>query len=507
MCVVLTFGGTFLIMSCSCDNLWKSAYFALIFFVFFLNFLWGIILLGKKAVPEFQNYRKEEQYHVRTQCIIESVNVSTVNDCTYDVDEEEIHSTYPCVQVIVSYDGSVKGHLFRSTEDAKDTQHQCVAYECEKSGSIFTYVDNLTSEFGCFYNPQKPYFVYLELKEGWLVYFTFACFIIIVVSPVLVFLCCWCKLSMPKLSTMRWSNCRTYVSRRKQLRKEERLANVVSYIRNGQTNNVKKNLKSDKINTELNTNGSELSPLALAAQYGQHGVLVDLIRRGADIRYVQESTGKTILHFACENGKREIIGFCLRYHAPINALDHMKKTPLMTYVEIGLSTANAVATLKHLIKIRADVTLTDKDNYSALHYACKTTRLSNRNTKREIISVLIRAGCIFHNATSSIRNYQTYPYDDSPLCVLFYHGEFTLGSLLIEAGYDLMRDRGLPLAIPFLPRHVQDMLAEEQQSPFPLLRLCRTRIRKSLGGIRVQQKLKLLPIPKRLIQFLRLKLY
>ena len=90
---------------------------------------------------------------------------------------------------------------------------------------------------------------------------------------------------------------------------------------------------------------------------------------------------------------------------------------------------------------------------------------------------------------------------------MLYHDEFTLVTLLIEAGYDLKRDPGLSIAIPSLSRHVQEMLEEEQQSPTSLLRLCRTRIRKSVGGIRLQQKLKLLPMPERLIKYLQLKLY
>ena len=484
-------------MACSYDNLLKSLRSACIFLcVLVAFFVGGILVLGQHAVSEFQNYRKEDHHHVSTSCVMESVNVSALRDCTYD----EMHSTFTCVQVTVSYKGSVKGRLFRSSEDARDTQQQCLAYECEKSGSIYTYVNNLNSEFECFYNPERPYFVYIESKDGLLENFTFACFIIICLSPVLVFLCYWFSLSKPK-----WSTCRKYVSRSGS--RAERLGNLLTYIRQGRIDDVKKNLKRDKINTEITVDCSKISPLALAVQHGQYALMDDLFYRGANIHYIQQGTGKTILHFACENGKKEMIDFCFRDQIPINALDHMNKTPLMTYVEMGLSTDNAVKTLKHLIKLGVDVTLKDKDNYTALHYACKTRNLSNTNTKRKIISVLIRAGCVSNNATLSKRNYQNYPYNDSPLCILLYYGECTLGTLLIEAGYDLKRDPGLSIAIPSLSRHVQEMLEEEQQSPTSLLRLCRTRIRKSVGGIRLQQKLKLLPMPERLIKYLQLKLY
>ena len=484
-------------MACSCDNLLKSFRSACIFLCVLVVFLvGGIFTLGQHAVSEFQNYRKEDYNHVSTSCVMESVNVSAVRDCTYD----EIHSTFPCVQVTVSYKASVKGRLFRSSEDARDTQHQCLAYECEKSGIIYTYVNSLNSEFECFYNPEKPYFVYIESKDGRLVNFTFACFIIISLSPLLVFLCCWYKLSRPK-----WSTCRKYVSRSVERRRTKRSADLWTYIRQGRIDDVKKNLKKAKINTQIGD--SKISPLALAAQHGQYAVMVDLFRRGANIHYIQRGTEKTILHFACENGKKEIIDFCFRNHVPLNALDHMKRTPLITYVEMGLAPENAVETLNHLIKIGADVTSKDKDNYTALHYACKTINLSNTDIKRKIISVLIRAGCTSNNATLSKRNYQTYPYNDSPLCVLLYHDEFTLVTLLIEAGYDLKRDPGLSIAIPSLSRHVQEMLKEEQQSPPSLFRLCRTCVRKSVGGIRLQQKLKLLPMPERLIKYLQLKLH
>ena len=154
---------------------------------------------------------------------------------------------------------------------------------------------------------------------------------------------------------------------------------------------------------QLVGNMCKISPLALAAQHGQYAVMVDFFRRGANIHYIQRGTKKTILHFACENGKKEIIDFCFRNHVPLNALDHMKRTPLITYVEMGLAPENAVETLNHLIKIGADVTSKDKDNYTALHYACKTINLSNTDIKRKIISVLIRAGCVSNNATLSKR--------------------------------------------------------------------------------------------------------
>ena len=64
-------------------------------------------------------------------------------------------------------------------------------------------------------------------------------------------------------------------------------------------------------NTELYQNGILLSPLAIAAQCGHVEIMDYLWAIGADIYYVQNQSGGTILHFACQSGQPRAIKWCL----------------------------------------------------------------------------------------------------------------------------------------------------------------------------------------------------
>ena len=78
--------------------------------------------------------------------------------------------------VIVSYEDGNKSMInaqpFRSFRDAKHTDYKYAAYECQHSGDILTYGENLKKmdSIKCFVNPNKPHYGYTDSSadnSGW----------------------------------------------------------------------------------------------------------------------------------------------------------------------------------------------------------------------------------------------------------------------------------------------------------------------------------------------------
>ena len=66
----------------------------------------------------------------------------------------------------------------------------------------------------------------------------------------------------------------------------------------------------------------------IAALYGKLPVLQALISRGADVHKVNETNGKTLLHFAAEGGSSRVLSFLLRQEVEVNVRDKMKRYPI-----------------------------------------------------------------------------------------------------------------------------------------------------------------------------------
>ena len=153
-----------------------------------------------------------------------------------------------------------------------------------------------------------------------------------------------------------------------------------------------------------------------------------------------------------------------------------------------------------MIDAGADVNIKDIKNLTPLHLACMNKNKLNTETNYQVIALLVKSGCISHQVIRETNN----PTDHwTPFTSLLIQKEYSLCTLLIEAGYQLKKDDAL-VYVTELSSDIQTTLREEIQNPSSLLRMCRFGIRNNFQGIRVQQNLELLPLPSRLIQYLKL---
>ena len=95
--------------------------------------------------------------------------------------------------------------------------------------------------------------------------------------------------------------------------------------------------------------------LVSAAKNGHVGKMKLCVYLGANLHYVQKNTGMTIFHFASQGGDKKATQWCCRKSLSINALDSMKRSPLLNYMErMGLPTVDI---LKNLINAGAGVSI------------------------------------------------------------------------------------------------------------------------------------------------------
>ena len=137
-------------------------------------------ILGTKVIPPIHDYNTEKSDHLKSTCTLRYTNVTGTKVCSYpircpDDDEDEgpclEEGSFSCVQISVSYktlnSTVVNAELFRSFKDARETDFECSAYECEHSERIFDYKNDTENagSFKCHYNPNKPHFVYKDVAK------------------------------------------------------------------------------------------------------------------------------------------------------------------------------------------------------------------------------------------------------------------------------------------------------------------------------------------------------
>jgi len=122
------------------------------------------------------------------------------------------------------------------------------------------------------------------------------------------------------------------------------------------------------------TAGRYLSPLHLAAHYGDLAICELLVARGTGVnsklptesKLWIEPTQRTSLHHAAESGNGELVRFLVEHGAEVNAADSRGQTALLVASECA--DANAVETL---LSHGADANATDKEGRTALHHAAE----------------------------------------------------------------------------------------------------------------------------------------
>ena len=224
-----------------------------------------------------------------------------------------------------------------------------------------------------------------------------------------------------------------------------------------------------------------------------------LISISANVKYRNDAQ-QTILHNSCESANLEAVQIALRQpYIDVNARDMYQQTPLIVLAKNAKPEyvdCDRIALV--LIDSGANVNVIDRESCMALHYAIV-------NCQHVLVALLIKSGCSSNS-----------PHVDgskTPLTALFLTRDYLNLKLMIEAGAALHRDQQFQHMLTTTPITRQDVytaLQYELHNPAPLIRLCRTTIRNSLGGVCVEKRLDQLVsaegacLPNRMIQFLKL---
>lgn len=267
---------------------------------------------------------------------------------------------------------------------------------------------------------------------------------------------------------------------------------LLEAIEAGQLDKVKQLVSSGiQLNTVLHSKARQESTtiLGTAAYEGQLEILKYLVSCNVALNYQDPCMSRNALHWACMGGHCDVVEFLLRNQIDVNCQDRDNVTPI-----IRAAIAGSSLIVQELIKNGANVNQCDRLHSTALHYA-------SFHGKSQIVKQLICAGCI--------PNYPAIFGQGTPLANLFYHGDANNCRLLLKAGYSLELDS-------WIIHYQQDshmsgaretlvqFITHEYQNPSSLSRLCLHIIRKTLGGICVQEKIEQLPLPNKLVNYLQL---
>jgi ankyrin repeat protein len=125
-------------------------------------------------------------------------------------------------------------------------------------------------------------------------------------------------------------------------------------------------------------NGSDESPLMLAAIKGQTDLVRQLIARDADIN----KPGWTALHYAASSGQVEIMKLLLEKYAFIDAQSPNGTTPLMMAAMYG-----SPDSVKLLLDEGADPLMKNQQNMTAADFAAR----GNRPDAVELLKTAVQA--------------------------------------------------------------------------------------------------------------------
>ena len=185
-------------------------------FIFAAAIIMGALLLAFGAVPGLQDYYRERDYHLTSTCSLRYADITGSRHCSYTV-RENCHRThdydddgcdhrtyfgsYQCVEIWVSFEDTngtmSKARLFRSYRDAKKTDFECTAYECQYSERILDFKEDIESmkTFKCHYDPDQLEYVYRDDASLSSVIIYFVVGILLIILPLIIGLgCLFCKI-------------------------------------------------------------------------------------------------------------------------------------------------------------------------------------------------------------------------------------------------------------------------------------------------------------------------
>lgn len=139
---------------------------------------------------------------------------------------------------------------------------------------------------------------------------------------------------------------------------------------------------------DVNARIHGFTPLLIAASKGHAAVVQRLILNGADISAI-DYHGRSATHWISICGPDSLLRFLLDQHAPVDAYDRWKRTPLMWAIE-----RRNFRTFRVLIQGGADVRAVAADGSTALHLATQQFGLDE-------VSQIIDRGALVDAATGS----------------------------------------------------------------------------------------------------------
>lgn len=148
------------------------------------------------------------------------------------------------------------------------------------------------------------------------------------------------------------------------------------------TDNVDRLLKLKADPKRQNINGQ--SALHWAAKRNLVDILKLLLAAGADPE-VFDNTGNLPIHLATKMGHVESMKILATAKSTLNLGDDLGRTPLLEALTADIPTKNATEMVKFLLRQRVDLNVVDKEEHSAIFYACSEKYL-------EIFQLLILRG-------------------------------------------------------------------------------------------------------------------
>ena len=132
-------------------------------------------------------------------------------------------------------------------------------------------------------------------------------------------------------------------------------------IKEGKPSRVRAEIRFDRLNTR---NGSDMTPLMVAAMYDRSTSAQLLIDAGAAVNATTSSYGTSALMMAAMNGYHEVVEVILKSAVDINARNKSGFTALMLAAQKGHTRV-----VQQLLQAGADPQLTDASNRTALTHA------------------------------------------------------------------------------------------------------------------------------------------
>ncbi|XP_046548455.1 ankyrin-3-like [Haliotis rubra] len=165
------------------------------------------------------------------------------------------------------------------------------------------------------------------------------------------------------------------------------------------------------------TDNNDITPLMLAAGYGNQVVFHLLIERGADTS-ARDDTDRTILHWACRGGNVKIVnGILTQNIVDINSNDRNEMTPLLLAAYHGKREV-----LGLLIEQGANTLAVDHESRNSLHHSCTGGQV-------DTVKYVLNQSIVDINSKDD--------EEMTPVMLAAYHGKREVFDILVKQGADL----------------------------------------------------------------------